>query len=385
MKKFSIFLLTIVAFIGFTACEHDDDVVFVAQPDPEGIMFVSTTAESYTLTSQTADNTAERFVWSEVDFDAPTTVTYELQGAPTSDFSDLTSIGTTGDNNLGVTVSQMMTLAAAAGLDNDPETEDMPNSGQIFFRVRAYAGNDGGNGLSEVSETMAINVVLPEAEEEAEPGKMNLFFVGDATAAGWNNNNNNTPLFRHSDNDNMFSFTGRFAGGDDVEGFKLLEVLGQWQPQWGGTDGTLAVNAGDSDDPAAFSVDSDAYYTLNLNTEDMTYTFESYDASGAATYGSIGIIGPAQSGGWDADTDMTQSEFDPHIWYINGLELTDGEFKFRADDDWADNWGAASGELSGQANYGAGDNMTAVAGTYDIWFNDITGRYILIPQEQEEE
>ena len=101
MKKFSIFLLIMIAFVGFTSCEHDDDVVFTAQPDPEGIVFMSSTAESYTLTSETANNIAERFVWSEVDFDAPTTVTYELQGSSDADFSSFNIIGTTGENNIG--------------------------------------------------------------------------------------------------------------------------------------------------------------------------------------------------------------------------------------------------------------------------------------------
>ncbi|MCP9200958.1 SusF/SusE family outer membrane protein [Gramella sp. GC03-9] len=382
MKKFSIFLLFIVALVGLSSCEHDDDVVFVAQPDPEGVMFTNTFASNYTLTSQVSGNLAERFVWNEVDFGAPTTVTYELQGSASSDFSSFDVIGSTSQTNLGVTVGQMIALAEDAGLDNDPNTE-MPNTGMVYFRVRAYAGSGDGNALEEMSEVVSLNVTLPEVGEEEPETKMNLFFVGDATAAGWNNNNNNTPMFRDPENDNVFYFQGRFAGGDDVEGFKLLEVLGQWQPQWGGTDGVLGVNPGDTDDPAAFSVDADAYYSLMVNVDDMTYTWEEVDESGAATYASIGIIGPAQAGGWDADTDMTQSEFDPHIWYINDLEMTAGEFKFRANDDWADNWGVASSALSDQSNYGSGDNMTAEEGVYDVWFNDLTGRYILIPQAEE--
>ena len=382
MKKFSIFLLIMIAFVGFTSCEHDDDVVFTAQPDPEGIVFMSSTAESYTLTSETANNIAERFVWSEVDFDAPTTVTYELQGSSDADFSSFNIIGTTGENNLGVTVSQLMSLATEAGLDNDPETE-MPNAGDIYFRVRAYAGTDGSNGLNATSEVMSLRVVLPEAviEEEENPAKMNLFFVGDATAAGWNNNNNNTPMFRDPENDNIFNFSGRFAGGDDVEGFKLLETPGAWQPQWGGTDGTLGVNTGDSDDPAAFSVEDDAYYTLSLNTEDMTYTFEAMDVSAATMYDMVGIIGTATTGtdeGWNDDMDMTQSDFDSHIWYMNDVELFDGELKFRANNAWDVSWGAST-PISGQGANANDPNIPVTAGVYDIWFNDLTARYILIP------
>ena len=381
MKKISILLIAFIALLSFNACTQDDDIVFVAQPDPEGIQFSNSLQSTYVLPSTNPDNLAERFVWNEVNFEAPTTISYELQGSASETFDSYMVIGSTGNNNLGVTIGQMLDLAEEAGLDNDPETE-MPNTGTVYFKVRAFAGEGEGNALEEFSEVISVNVELPEAEEEGEPAKTNLYFVGDATAAGWNNNNNNTPLFRDAENDDIFYFQGRFAGGAEVEGFKLLEVLGAWQPQWGGTNGTLGVNAGDSEDPAAFSVENDAYYSLQVNLDDMTYTWEEIDETAADVQTNIGIIGDSTPNGWDADTDMIQSEFNPHIWYIQDIELSDGEFKFRANDAWDDNWGVAAG-ISGQANYGSSDNMTVSAGVYDAWFNTLDGRYILIPQGEE--
>ena len=380
MKKISIFLIAIIAVIGFNACTSDDSVNFVAQPDPEGVNFTNTVASSYILTEATKSNVAERFVWNEVDFGTPTTVTYELQGSATEDFSDYAVIGETGSNNLEVKVSDLMKLAKDAGLDNDPTT-DAPNTGMVYFRVRAYAGNDGGNALEHISSPIALSVMLPEATTE-EPAKRELYMVGDATAAGWNPDNNNTPLFRDPANEDIYYFEGRFAGGADVEGFKLVEVPGQWQPQWGGTDGVLAVNPGDGTDPSAFPVDSDAYYSLSVNIADMTYTWEEVNVSNAATYSSIGIIGTATAGGWDAETTMTQSDFNPHIWYLNDLELTDGDAKFRANNAWDDSWGADTA-ISGQGTNDQDPNLPVTAGTYDVWFNDLSGRYIFIPVAQQ--
>lgn len=371
--------MAFVTFIGINACSSDDDVVFVAQPDPEGIAFTNSFNQSYILTPATTGNVAERFVWNLVDFAAPTNITYELQGSTTSDFASFDVLGETTGNNLAVSVEQLMSLAEDAGLDADPETE-ASNTGQLYFRVRAYAGSDGGNPLDASSETATITVVLPEDAGEEGPSFRDFFLVGDVTAAGWDPNNNNTPLFRDAENADLYYFTGRFAGGDGKEGFKLLETLTQWQPQWGLDNGNLTSSDILGGDPAAFPVTADGYYTFTVNADEMTYSFEPYDASGAATYASIGIIGAATPGGWDADTDLTQSEFDPHLWYINDMELTTEAFKFRANDAWDDNWGIASPALSGQANYGSADNMSAQAGVYDIWFNDITGRYILIPQ-----
>jgi len=386
MKRFSIFLLTMIALIGFSSCEHDDDVVFTAQPDPEGVVFTSSFAGNYTLSSAASNNLAERFVWSDVDFGAPTTVTYELQGSPSQDFSSFDVIGTTSETNLGVTVAQMMSLAADAGLDNDPATEDMPNTGSVYFRVRAYAGTDGGNALEEISEPAALNVTLPEDVEEGGETKMNLFFVGDATAPGWDNNNNNIPLFRDSENDNVFYFQGRFAGGEGVEGFKLLSMRGAWQPQWGLSEGNFTNSEILGGDPSAFPVDTDAYFNFSVNTEDMTYTFEEVDASGAANYDVIGLVGEGSSVGWPGDDNptpdiqLTQLNFDPHIWYAESVTLTDGPIKFRANLAWDTSWGGGENFPSGQAT---GDDIMASAGTYEVWFNDLTGRYIFIPLEEQ--
>ncbi|NJW51324.1 SusF/SusE family outer membrane protein [Salinimicrobium oceani] len=382
MKKISILILALVALTGFNACTSDDDVVFIAQPDPEGISFVNTFSSTYILTSATAENTAERFVWNEIELDVPTNIVYEVQGSTTSDFSDFTIFGTTSGNNLAIKVSQLMDLAEDAGLDNDPATE-APNTGTIFVRVVASAGTAGE--LAHTSEVQAITVVLPEQTGEEEIDLREFYLVGNATPDNWNNNANNLPLFRDPTNPNLYHFTGKFLAGE----FKLLEVRGQWQPQWGLDNGTLTSSDILGGDPGAFTVATEGYYTLTVNAEEMTYSFEPYDASGAATYTTIGILGSGTQGlhntgadGWASDVDMTQSAFNPHLWYITGMELKDGEIKFRAGDAWDVNWGGDT-PLSGKATLG-GPNIPVEEGTYEIWLNDLTGRYILIPPSADE-
>lgn len=377
MKKLSILLFALVAFTGLNSCSSDDDIVFIAQPDPEGISFTNTFNESYILTPATGTNVAERFVWNTVDFSTPTNITYELQGSADPDFESYRELGRTGSNNLAVTVNQMRTLATDAGLDNEPDTE-APNTGLIYFRVEAYAGTGGGTNLVETSEVISVMVVLPEAEGEEEEVFLNFFMVGDATAAGWNPNNNNTPLFRDGVNKEVYHFTGRFKGGEGVEGFKLLETLGAWQPQWGISNGNLSNSEILGGDPGAFPVAADAYYTFTMDINAMTYSFVPFNATGATTYASIGVIGDATADGWDSDQNMTKSAFDPHIWYVKGIALEGGEIKFRADNEWDVNWGGDTA-MSGLATVN-GPNIPVAEGTYDIWFNDLTGRYLLIKQ-----
>jgi len=87
---------------------------------------------------------------------------------------------------------------------------------------------------------------------------------------------------------------------------------------------------------------------------------------------SIGIIGDATPGGWDADTDMTQDPDSTDIWTIQ-ITLTDGEVKFRQDDDWLVNWGATDFPIGiGEQD---GPNIGVFAGDYFITFNTATGEY----------
>ena len=382
MKKLSIFLLAIVAILSLSACSEDDDFTFIAKQSPDGVMFLNAPTPQYSLSPSNGDNIAERFVWNEVEFDVQTTVRYELQASTTETFDENMTIlaSDIAETNYAVTVKSMLDLAAEAGLDNDPETEDAPNTGMLYFKVRAYVGDTAPSNVEEISEVLGLMVVLPETET-AEPAKLQLYMVGNASLDGWNPNNNNTPLFRDAEDENIFYYTGYFKAGS----FKFITTLGQWAPMYGvnpDAEGTLMARPTESDpDPATIDVATEGYYSLLVNLNDLTYTFEPYDASGATTYTTIGILGDATPDAWDADQDMTQLSNDTHIWYISEIELTDGEAKFRADNTWDISWGTDAA-LSGLSTLG-GPNIPVTAGIYNVWFNDLTGRYVFIPQVQE--
>ena len=73
-----------------------------------------------------------------------------------------------------------------------------------------------------------------------------------------------------------------------------------------------------------------------------------------------GIIGPAQAGGWDADTDMTWNAED-ESWTAT-LDLAADEFKFRANDGWTINVGGSFDNLTQDG----GNMKVAEAGTYEV-------------------
>jgi starch-binding outer membrane protein SusE/F len=73
---------------------------------------------------------------------------------------------------------------------------------------------------------------------------------------------------------------------------------------------------------------------------------------------------------------MNQLSFDGHLWFANSVRLTPGEVSFVTDG--GANWGSNS-SFSGIASSGGSAIPVIVEDDYDVWFNDLTGRYILIP------
>ena len=139
-----------------------------------------------------------------------------------------------------------------------------------------------------------------------------------------------------------FKFTGAFNNWDNGN-------YGTGTINADGLSGTL-INDGGSGNVLA----TPGFYRADVNLADMTYSLTPIN--------SIGIIGPAQAGGWSEDTDMTYNP-QTRAWEAT-IELAADEFKFRANDDWAINWGGAFDNLLQDK----GNLKIDEAGTYFIQF-----------------
>lgn len=319
-----------------------------------------------TLNAEIGDEEALMVSWEDFGYnntDASAMYTIQMALAETN-LTNAITLGSTSNTSLSISHTDLNNYALAAGI---PELETANVDIKVVSNIEAATGET----LEFESAPVTISITTFES------GIKYFYLVGEAVAAGWDPGNNNQPLFNDAANPSTAYFTGYFAPG----GFKVIEELGMWQPQWGTNDGSnLAYNDGTGSDPDVFNAPEAGYYTFEFNAEGSggTFSITPYDASAAAEWTTIGIIGDATADDWNSDQDMTQSTFDPHQWYITGVTLTDGEMKFRANDGWDDNWGADTA-LFGQGTPG-GPNIPVTAGTYDIWFNDLDGRYVLIPQ-----
>ena len=115
-----------------------------------------------------------------------------------------------------------------------------------------------------------------------------------------------------------------------------------------------------------FAVKDDIFFNSdgsNINiSEEGFYQIKADVASSnlSAVKTTWGIIGPAQAGGWDTDTDMTWNAAD-ESWTAT-VELAADEFKFRANDAWAINVGGSLDNLTQDG----GNIKVTEAGTYEV-------------------
>ncbi len=184
-----------------------------------------------------------------------------------------------------------------------------------------------------------------------------LSIIGDATPGGWDED---THLNRDPSDPDLWTGVVEL-----VEGELKFRAENDWAINWGGdTFPTgIAVPGGDN-----IVVDEAGEYLVSFNVATLEYSFlivEAFDV--------VSIIGDATPGGWDEDSDMEQDPENPSVWRLR-IELTDGEAKFRANNDWDINWGAPDFP-SGVATLG-GVNIPIVAGEYRITFNSTTGEYL---------
>ena len=148
------------------------------------------------------------------------------------------------------------------------------------------------------------------------------------------------------------NFDGVYTGFSNLNGdFKFTRVRG-WDSEYNYTHFTTFSTGLSQGDGTNIKMATSGFYYVKADVAAGSLT-----ATQTTTWG---IIGPAQAGGWDADTDMTWNA-DKGCWYAAGVTLTAGEMKFRANDGWDINVGGEFGNLVEN-----GGNIAVEAGTYDI-------------------
>ncbi len=352
-------ILLLVTLFTFSSCDDTTDI-FTVDEAPIAPVLSELGISSIELDPVNTNTPALTFNWESAEYGQQTAITYSIEFSTDETFTTPVTVSSvTGINAVTFSMSELNSAVGNAGL-NPFEW------GTIYARVISSLGSQ--NGVPANSNTISFmaypyyNYVFDD-----------YFLVGDATAPGWNNNNNNPALFRDANDEKLFTYTGYFGNGM----FKVLETKGLWQPQWGTNDGTsIEVNPGGGDDPERFpnagsSNITPGYYTFTINFSDDSFTFESFNENGIESPLAIVLQGSSIS----TPISLTALNHDGHIWYANSVRLTPGSFQFSLD---GTAWGAETG-FSGIATENGTSIPVIVEDDYDVWFNDLTGQYILIP------
>lgn len=180
------------------------------------------------------------------------------------------------------------------------------------------------------------------------------------------------------------NFTTKWTGDANLK-IWLGSDFGKWDNAFGSAsgdgasaaEGKLKANGG-----AIVCPEKDAYYTFTADFSTMTYKWTKLANQNPTEFKYVSLIGVG--GKWNEGDDIDLKQVAPHNWYLAKQEIPAGGLKIRADHKWRDdgNWGFAEGQ-----NYeskgtlitsGGSGNIPVPAGTYNIYFNDITGAYAFV-------
>lgn len=178
--------------------------------------------------------------------------------------------------------------------------------------------------------------------------------IGSGTPGGWGTE---TPMTLLDETLQLYGITINLTK-DEVK----FRANNAWDINWGARDFPIGEGVqGGPNIPIAVAGEYDVLFSAL--TGEYFFYYES----------PIGIIGDATPTGWDEDINLFPSATDTNAYFIT-LPLVQGKAKFRQNDAWAINWGAADFPAGVGVQNGA-DIPIPSAGKYEITFNKSTGAY----------
>lgn len=325
------------ALLTLTACKKEETRAVLA---PTGGVTLSATTTTLVLAQANQDNNAVSFSWTKANFgfDAGINYTLELCKGGTN-FATATSTSI----NMNTLLAKSFTVK-----DFNAKMQDIIANGvasQVQARVKADVGSNVAPVYSNVlSMTVTayrdiVNYSFPQA----------LFIAGNFQ--GWSPSTAPKIVDKFASGTTGSNYDGYIYFNDASPQFKMVKGPDWSFGDFGSAGGSNLGNGG----PNLTLGQGAGVYRLQANTSNMTWS-----ATRITTWG---IIGSATAGGWGASTAMTYDIAGG--FYVLTTNLTAGELKFRANNDWAINFGD-NNPADGKPEYGGDNIQIATAGNYTI-------------------
>ncbi|MBQ8487633.1 MAG: SusE domain-containing protein [Prevotella sp.] len=295
-----------------------------------------------------ATSTGIPFTWNQPDFGFPIVTQYQFQILPhigqLIDYTDgdfvtiddvfTTANGTLNTNKLTSAINEKMGWTELT----EEEAASLPETVQTIVRIAAHAAGTDTIYSNAVSLTLVPSLVVAPSFPEF------IYMMGNFN--GWSD----PVALRSPAQDGLYSCFNWLDGG-----FKFRPNEDNWDGDWGqdpsGAYGTLVADGEEDCNDAGKSFPDQAqpagFYQVNVDMTTMTWSISPIT--------SVSIIGGFN--GWADDVEMTYNA-DGGYWECTTSEV-EGEFKFRANHDWAINWGGSVNALTQD-----GSNLSLDAGTY---------------------
>ena len=210
--------------------------------------------------------------------------------------------------------------------------------------VARTAETDCGAGCLKMSGELLLTINMEEGTYSFIPAAENLYTPGQSN--GWKHAASQM-LYTNNYSDYMgFAYL-------DASGFKFSNA-----PDWDHTNYGLSTEAegklNTAKDAGNLAPKTTGLYWCNANIAALTYSL--YEVT------TIGIVGDATPGKWDASTALQPVDDKKLVWEGEFTFAGSGEWKFRANNDWKVNLGGSLDNLV----YDGGNMPTPGAGTYKV-------------------
>ncbi len=340
MKIFNkISMVALISLFALTSCTLEREKTIVDGSLTVAAEFTSYPSATITLDKSQKDATQVVFGWNKAQYSYPAAVTYSLEA-----YTQEASVVLASTNSTSIALqTESLNALLVNNLGATPEVA-------LACNVRLLCSLGATNAYDTVSLPVPFTVI--PFSNDATP----LYVVGAYN--GWSHDND-IAIWSEASNGIYKGYIPLFPDGvaaDELTPFVLTPER-NWTYKYasvGGDFAQLADNTGDDIQlPAGYLYEVE----VDLNTLVGTVVSNSITR--------IGLVGDATPNGWEIpDTELVWTPAD-RAYVATGVAMVAGGFKFRANDDWAINWGA--GSEAGTLSLG-GDNITfdLTPGTYTV-------------------
>jgi len=295
--------------------------------------------DSFVLSVANNDVVALTMGWNDPILDSSLNVDIEYvveADLPGNDFAtavEVTKVRNT--NSISLTNIQLNRVALEAGIPVD-------TAGDLEMRVRAIITDTNTN---EVLERITTKVTINVTTYLTVLDLSTTWGIIGSAANDWGATPD-LPFFKTDVDGVLVAYVNL------IDGEIKFRENSDWANNYGGDSSTggALVSGGSNIAVTAGS------YKITMDLNNLTYTIDAF---------SMGLVGSATENGWDGPDMMM--EYDQYSDVFRAIvTLTDGEMKFRLNNDWGNNWGDDG--VDGTADSG-GANIVVTAGNYIVTFD----------------